>query len=100
MQWRSSPGGYLREVLTAKVYDVAVETPLQAAQKLRSAIVFHICPDPFFCSPTSRTILVSVALRPLFACCGLEPAGRAGCAACGAEGPVRCCSMSCRGARG
>ena len=28
-------GGYLREVLTAKVYDVAVETPLQRADKLR-----------------------------------------------------------------
>lgn len=35
MQWRSAPGGYLREVLTAKVYDVAVETPLEEAAKLR-----------------------------------------------------------------
>jgi hypothetical protein len=24
MQWRNEPGGYLREILTAKVYDVAV----------------------------------------------------------------------------
>jgi hypothetical protein len=35
MQWRNAPGGYLREVLTAKVYDVAVETPLDKAEKLR-----------------------------------------------------------------
>lgn len=35
MQWRTSAGGYLREVLTAKVYDVAVETPLEKAEKLR-----------------------------------------------------------------
>lgn len=37
MQWRHTAGGYLREVLTAKVYDVAVETPLEAAEKLRYA---------------------------------------------------------------
>ncbi len=24
MQWRTEPGGYLREILTARVYDVAV----------------------------------------------------------------------------
>ena len=35
MAWREQAGGYLREVLTAKVYDVAVETPLQRADKLR-----------------------------------------------------------------
>lgn len=35
MQWRSAPGGYLREVLTAKVYDVAVETPLERMDILR-----------------------------------------------------------------
>jgi hypothetical protein len=35
MQWRNTAGGYLREVLTAKVYDVAVETPLEVAEKLR-----------------------------------------------------------------
>ena len=35
MQWRNAPGGYLREVLTAKVYDVAVETPLHKAEQLR-----------------------------------------------------------------
>ena len=28
------PGGYLREILNAKVYDVAVETPLDRANKL------------------------------------------------------------------
>lgn len=26
MQWRNQPGGYLREILTARVYDVAVRT--------------------------------------------------------------------------
>ncbi len=26
--WRYQPDGYLREVLTARVYDVAVQTPL------------------------------------------------------------------------
>lgn len=35
MQWRTAPGGYLREVLTAKVYDVAVETPLERMDLLR-----------------------------------------------------------------
>ena len=34
MPWRLQPGGYLREVLTARVYDVAVETPLQKAEGL------------------------------------------------------------------
>ena len=33
-QWRYSPSGYLRKVLTARVYDVAVETPLQPAPRL------------------------------------------------------------------
>jgi hypothetical protein len=27
MRWRNEPGGYLREILTAKVYDVAVRRP-------------------------------------------------------------------------
>jgi hypothetical protein len=35
MQWRNTQWGYLREVLTAKVYDVALETPLELAEKLR-----------------------------------------------------------------
>lgn len=34
MPWRLQPGGYLREVLTAKVYDVASETVLQRAEAL------------------------------------------------------------------
>lgn len=38
MQWRSAPGGYLREVLTAKVYDVAVETPLERMDILSEAM--------------------------------------------------------------
>lgn len=38
MEWRLQPGGYLREVLTAKVYDVAQETPMQLAEGLSSAV--------------------------------------------------------------
>jgi threonine dehydratase len=34
MPWRLETGGYLREILTARVYDVAVETPLQVATSL------------------------------------------------------------------
>ncbi|BDA45868.1 Threonine dehydratase [Coccomyxa sp. Obi] len=34
MQWRNQQGGYLREILTARVYDVAVETPLELASGL------------------------------------------------------------------
>lgn len=37
MQWRNTQWGYLREVLTAKVYDVALETPLELAEKLSEA---------------------------------------------------------------
>ncbi|GAB4818367.1 hypothetical protein N2152v2_005413 [Parachlorella kessleri] len=33
-QWRNQPGGYLREVLTAKVYNIAIETPLVKAETL------------------------------------------------------------------
>jgi threonine dehydratase len=43
MQWRNAPGGYLREVLTAKVYDVAVETPLDKAEKLRWVLQLAGC---------------------------------------------------------
>lgn len=38
MPWRLQPGGYLREVLTAKVYDVACETPMQHAEALSVAL--------------------------------------------------------------
>jgi threonine dehydratase len=38
MSWRLQPGGYLREVLTAKVYDVAAETPLERAEKLSTQL--------------------------------------------------------------
>jgi threonine dehydratase len=36
--WRLQPGGYLREILVAKVYDVAVETPMQRAEGLSAAL--------------------------------------------------------------
>ncbi|KAL6777354.1 hypothetical protein ACKKBF_B21200 [Auxenochlorella protothecoides x Auxenochlorella symbiontica] len=36
--WRHQPGGYLREILTAKVYDAVVETPLQPATQLSQAL--------------------------------------------------------------
>ncbi|MEW5298896.1 MAG: hypothetical protein WDW36_001969 [Sanguina aurantia] len=36
--WRYSPDGYLREVLTARVYDVAIQTPLETARKLSDAM--------------------------------------------------------------
>ncbi|GAB4821594.1 hypothetical protein N2152v2_008640 [Parachlorella kessleri] len=42
MQWRNEPGGYLREILTAKVYDVAVETPMQKAEKLSEQLGSNI----------------------------------------------------------
>lgn len=32
--WRLQSGGYLREILTARVYDVACETPLEKAENL------------------------------------------------------------------
>ncbi|KAI8101593.1 hypothetical protein M9435_001696 [Picochlorum sp. BPE23] len=32
--WRLDPNGYLREILTSKVYDVAVETPMVQAKEL------------------------------------------------------------------
>ncbi|PRW39107.1 threonine deaminase isoform A [Chlorella sorokiniana] len=34
MAWRNKPDGYLKNILTAKVYKIAVETPLQEAQQL------------------------------------------------------------------
>ncbi|KAK9829226.1 hypothetical protein WJX72_004603 [[Myrmecia] bisecta] len=38
MQWRHTPGGYLREILTARVYDVAIESPLEKAERLSEGI--------------------------------------------------------------
>ncbi|KAK9839245.1 hypothetical protein WJX81_003914 [Elliptochloris bilobata] len=32
--WRLEPGGYLRSILNARVYDIAIETPLEVAKKL------------------------------------------------------------------
>lgn len=37
-QWRDIPGGYLKEILTAKVYAVSKETPLEYAPHLSSAL--------------------------------------------------------------
>ncbi|KAK9806307.1 hypothetical protein WJX72_009564 [[Myrmecia] bisecta] len=34
MAWRMEPGGYLRQILNARVYDVAIETDLQEAPRL------------------------------------------------------------------
>jgi len=36
--WRLEPSGYLRAILTSKVYDVAVETPLEVAPRLSEAV--------------------------------------------------------------
>ncbi|KAF8072663.1 TD1 [Scenedesmus sp. PABB004] len=36
--WRLSVDGYLREILTARVYDVAVQSPLERAEKLSEAL--------------------------------------------------------------
>lgn len=33
-QWRHQANGYLREILTSRVYDVARETPLEKAETL------------------------------------------------------------------
>lgn len=37
-QWRFEPSGYLKKILTAKVYDVAVETPLEHAARTSDAL--------------------------------------------------------------
>ncbi|EFJ39510.1 hypothetical protein VOLCADRAFT_108615 [Volvox carteri f. nagariensis] len=37
-KWRFGPDGYLREILTARVYDVAIQSPLEKAQKLSEAV--------------------------------------------------------------
>ncbi|KAG2485896.1 hypothetical protein HYH03_015341 [Edaphochlamys debaryana] len=37
-QWRFQADGYLRAILTARVYDVAVQTPLEEARKLSEAV--------------------------------------------------------------
>ncbi|KAG1655823.1 hypothetical protein FOA52_008386 [Chlamydomonas sp. UWO 241] len=36
-QWRFDSDGYLRAVLTARVYDVAIQTPLEVAKKMSGA---------------------------------------------------------------
>lgn len=36
--WRWTQEGYLREILTARVYDVAVQSPLEKAEKLSEAL--------------------------------------------------------------
>lgn len=36
--WRLEKGGYLKSILTARVYDVAIQTPLQKAEKLSEAL--------------------------------------------------------------
>ena len=38
MQWRFEDGGYLREILMSRVYDVAIETPLEPAARLSEAL--------------------------------------------------------------
>lgn len=38
LPWRLQPSGYVREVLVAKVYDVAITTPLQRAEALSAAL--------------------------------------------------------------
>lgn len=37
-QWRYKPDGYLREILNARVYDVAIQSPLEEARKLSDAL--------------------------------------------------------------
>lgn len=37
-QWRDQSGGYLREILTSRVYSVARETPLERAPGISDAI--------------------------------------------------------------
>lgn len=36
--WRYEPSGYLKKILTAKVYDVAVETPLEHAARTSDSL--------------------------------------------------------------
>ncbi|KAG2434973.1 hypothetical protein HYH02_011972 [Chlamydomonas schloesseri] len=36
--WRHQQDGYLREILTARVYDVAIQSPLEEARKLSEAV--------------------------------------------------------------
>ncbi|GIL91166.1 hypothetical protein Vretimale_18802 [Volvox reticuliferus] len=37
-KWRFETDGYLREILTARVYDVAIQSPLEEARKLSEAV--------------------------------------------------------------
>lgn len=38
LAWRREPDGYLKEILTARVYRIAIETPLQPAPMLSKAV--------------------------------------------------------------
>lgn len=38
MSWRNEEGGYLREILMARVYDVAIESPLEEATRLSEQV--------------------------------------------------------------
>ena len=42
MQWRNSPGGYLREILNAKVYDVAVRVLAVIGQHSGYVAIIHL----------------------------------------------------------
>ena len=44
MQWRTEEGGYLREILMSRVYDVAIETPLEPAARLSEALGNTVLP--------------------------------------------------------
>eukprot|EP00873_Tetraselmis_striata_P045441 jgi/Tetstr1/465705/TSEL_000894.t1 len=37
-QWRFEKGGYMKSILTARVYDIAIQTPLEKAEKLSDAL--------------------------------------------------------------
>ena len=43
-QWRNQPGGYLREILTAKVYNIAVRHERQLVERLRRSYLWG-CPN-------------------------------------------------------
>ena len=46
MQWRNDEGGYLREILMSRVYDVAIETPLEPAARLSEALGNTVLAQP------------------------------------------------------
>ena len=41
MPWRTEEGGYLREILMARVYDVAIESPLDEATRLSDQVSYR-----------------------------------------------------------